>query len=55
MQNLQNICKVFSGMNICLHNHIFVCIHIAYENIHLAPGTSYSVLKNWVAVQVLSI
>ena len=37
-------CKIFSDMNICLHNQIFICLDVAYEHIHLTPGTSYSVM-----------
>ena len=33
-------CKMFSHLNICLHNHIFIRLQIAYEHIHLTPGTS---------------
>ena len=39
-------------MNIHLHNHYFICLLIAYEHIHLAPGTSYSVMNVRVAAQV---
>ena len=47
-------CKIFSHLNSCLHNHIFICLHIAYEYIHLMPGTSYLVMNVRVAAQVLS-
>ena len=49
------ICKTFLHMNICLHNHIFIYLHIAYEHIYLTPGTSYSVMNARVAAHVLGI
>ena len=42
------ICKIFSHMNIYMHNHIyiiFICVHIAHEHIYLTPGTSHSVMN----------
>ena len=47
-------CKIFSNLNMCLHNRVFKCLHFAYEHIHLTPGTSYSVMNVRVAAQVLS-
>ena len=48
------ICKKFSHLNICLHSHIFICLHIAYEHNHLTPGTSHSFMNIKVAAQVLN-
>ena len=48
-------CNIFSHLNICLHNHVFICLHIAYEHIHLTPGTSYTVMNVWVAVYIIVI
>ena len=45
-------CKIFSHVNICLH--IFICLQIAYEHIHLTPSTSYSVMTVRVVAQVFS-
>ena len=42
-------CKIFSHLNMCLHNHIFVCLNIAHKHIHLTPGTSSSVMNVRVA------
>ena len=47
-------CKMFSHLNICLHNHIFIRLQIAYEHIHLTPGTSQSIMNVRIAAQVLS-
>ena len=46
-------CKLFSRLNICLHNYQFIYLHVAYEHIHLTPGTSYSDMNVRVAAQVL--
>ena len=45
-------CKIFSLVNICLH--IFICLQIAYEHIHLTPSTSYSVMTVRVVAQVFN-
>ena len=37
------ICKLFSHLNICLHYNIFIRLQIAYEHIHLTPGSCTSV------------
>ena len=43
-------------MNICLHIHIFIYVHIAYEHINLTQGSSYSIMNvRGGAAQVLSI
>ena len=42
----ERTCKIFSNLNICLHVHIFICLHIAYEHINLTLGTSsYSIMN----------
>ena len=37
------ICKLFSLLNIYLHYHNFIRLHIAHEHIHLTPGRCASV------------
>ena len=37
------LCKLFSHLNICLHYHIFIHLHITYEHVHLTPSSSSSV------------
>ena len=34
-------CKMFSHLNICLHNHFFICLHIVYDTfiLHLVHHT----------------
>ena len=48
------LCKIFSHLNICLHNHVFICLHIVYEHIHLTPSSTYSAMNVRVVAQVLS-
>ena len=40
-------CNIFSYLNICLHNNIFICLHIVYEHTHLTPGTSRLLSKHF--------
>ena len=35
--------KLFSHLNICLHYHIFIRLHITYEHVHLTPSSCSSV------------
>ena len=39
-------------MNIYLHNHIFICVYIAHEHIHLTPSTPYAVMNVRVDAEV---